>query len=87
MLDMLVTEFLNFCDLFLSGVVNLLPNGVMPADISSSFTFLVGVVNTYNYVVPLKTLLAAAGVVLIFDSAMLLWHLLNWVIRKIPGMQ
>jgi len=74
-----------------SGLVNLLvgflPSGHLPAAMTSSFAYFIGIANAFNYVVPIATMLQALAVVLAFDGAILLWHFINWVIRKIPGMQ
>jgi len=41
----------------------------------------------FSYLIPLDTVLQAVIVVFAFEFALLLWSFLNWIIRKIPGMQ
>jgi len=84
---MIVTVFLNFCYLFLSGLIGLLPVGSLPAGVATAFAYFVGVINAFSYVVPVQTLFQALAVVVGVDVAIMLWHFFNWIIRKIPGMQ
>jgi len=84
---MIVTLILNFFELFLSGLVNLAPIGTLPPQIATAFAYFVGVVNAFSYVVPVSALFAAFAVVVGVDIAIVAWHFLNWIIRKIPGMQ
>jgi len=84
---MITTVILLAFNAFLAFLVVLLPSGTLPTAISAAFAYFIGLANAWSYVIPIGTLLQAAGVVLVFDSAMLLWHFINWVIRKIPGMQ
>jgi len=82
---MIVTLFLNLVYFFLQGLIGLLPTGHLPTVMTSAFAYFVGVANLFSYVVPIDTLLQAALIVLVFDGAILVWHFLNWIIRKIPG--
>jgi len=63
------------------------PTGFLPTAISTAVSYFVGIANAYSYIIPVDTLLQAVGVILVFDTAMLLWHFINWIIKKIPGMQ
>jgi hypothetical protein len=84
---MITTFFLQIFLSFLNLLVNLLPAGHLPSPILSAFTYFMGVLNAYSFVVPVDTLLQAAGVILVFDGTMLVWYFVNWIIRKVPGMQ
>lgn len=83
---MISTLLLNFFYLFVNALTSLLPSGHLPTVISTSFTYIFGIANQFTYVLPIVTLMQALVVVVAFDSAILLWHFLNWIIRKIPGM-
>jgi len=83
---MIFTIILNFFYLFLTGLINLLPAGHLPSAITTSFAYFFGIANQFNYVVPIATLMEALLVVVAFDGAILIWQFLNWIIRKIPGM-
>jgi len=85
--NMIVTIILNAFFDFLVFLVGFLPVGSIPTAIGTSLNFLFGVLNTFNYVIPISTMLLAALATLVLDGAILLWHFINWIIRKIPGMQ
>jgi len=84
---MITTFFLFIFNAFVAFLVSLLPTGHLPAAIATAFAYFLAVVNSFSFVIPVDTLLQAAGVILIFDGAMVLWFFINWIIRKIPGMQ
>lgn len=83
---MISTFFLTIFYLFLNTIVGFLPAGHLPAAITTALTYFVGVANSFSFIIPVDTLLQAALVILAFDGAMLLWYLINWVIKKIPGL-
>jgi len=83
---MIITFLLFIFNAFVGFLLTLLPSGHLPAVITTSFAYLLGILNSFSYVVPVDTLLQAAAVVLVFDGAMVLWYFVNWIIRKIPGM-
>jgi len=84
---MILTIILNLFDLLLSSLLNLLPSGSLPTQIQTAFDYFVGIVNSFSYVIPVATLFEAFALVVSVDVAILLWHFVNWTIRKIPGMQ
>lgn len=83
----MITTFLLYIGLsFVNFIIGFLPVGNLPATITTAFAYFMSVVNSFSFVVPVDTLLQAAGVILVFDGAMVGWYFLNWIIRKIPGM-
>jgi len=84
---MIFTLILNFFYLLLQGLLALMPSGHLPTVISTSFAYIFSIANQFSYVLPIATLIEALLVVVAFDGAILLWQFLNWIIRKIPGMQ
>jgi len=84
---MIVTFILNILYGFINLIIGFLPVGNLPSGFATALTYLWGVTNFFSYLIPLDTLLQAVIVVLIFDLVLLLWSFVNWVIRKIPGMQ
>jgi len=84
---MITSFFLNIFALFLSGLLSLLPSGSLPAAFSSSLSSVWGFVNAFSYVIAVDTLIQVVVLVIAFDLAVLLWHVLQWVIRKIPFIQ
>jgi len=84
---MISTFFLTIFSSFIGFVLGFLPTGNLPAAVTTAFAYFVGLLNAFSFVIPVDTLLQAAAVVLIFDGAMVVWYIINWIIRKIPGMQ
>jgi len=84
---MILTLILDLFYFFLGGLLSLLPVGHLPAPIATAFQYFLGVLNAFSFVVPVDTLLQALVVILVFDGGMVLWYFVNWIIRKIPGMQ
>jgi len=84
---MISTAILTFLNSFLQFLLGFLPSGSLPTEIATAINYFVGIVNSFSYVIPVATLFQAFAVVVSVDVAILLWHLFNWVIRKIPGMQ
>lgn len=84
---MITTFLLNILYNFLETILSFLPTGQLPSAISTSIVNIWGFVNAFSYVIALDTLLQVLLLVLAFDLVLLLWHLIQWIIRKVPGMQ
>lgn len=84
---MITSFFIGVLGAFIGFFVALLPVGSLPTEISSALTYLFALINTMSYVIPVVTLLSALLVVLAFDGVLLLIKIIEWFIRKIPGMQ
>lgn len=84
---MISTVLLTILNSFIGFLLALLPSGAIPSGISTAITYFWLIVNSFSYIFPVSTLLAAFLVLLAFDLAVLLWHLLQWILRKIPGVQ
>jgi len=84
---MITTFFLYIFNAFVNFLVSFLPNGNLPTEVTSAFAYFVGVMNSFSYVIPVATLFQAFALVVAVDLAIMLWHFINWIIRKIPGMQ
>lgn len=84
---MITTTLLSILFVFLNGLVGLLPTGHLPAAMTTGFAYFFGIANQFTYIFPIYTLMQALVVYLVFDGVILLWHFLQWIIRKIPGMQ
>jgi len=84
---MISTFFLIIFNAFIGALLFILPAGNLPVEITSAFAYFVGVMNSFSYVIPVATLFQAFALVVAVDLAILVWHFINWVIRKIPGMQ
>jgi len=84
---MISTFFLTILAGFLGILLGFLPVGALPPDVSAAITNTWGMVNAFSYVIALDTFLQVLFLVLAFDLVVLLWHIIQWIIRKIPGMQ
>jgi len=84
---MIVTFFLNLFFSVIRLLVDFLPNGHLPSQITSAFTYYFGAANLFSYIIPIGTIVSALLVIIAFDGIVLIWHFINWIIRKIPGMQ
>lgn len=84
---MIFTLILNAFDDLIVGLVGLLPTGHLPVGVTTAFAYFMGLLNSFSFFIPVDTLLQAAGVILVFDGALIVWYFANWIIRKIPGMQ
>jgi len=84
---MISTFFLTIFYGLVSLLVSFLPTGVLPTQISTAFAYFWGVANSFSYVIPMDTLLKVVVLAIAFDGILLIWWFINWIIRKIPGMQ
>lgn len=84
---MIFTLILNFFYALLNFLIEVLPTGNLPAGFTSALNYFWSVVNAFSYIIPVGTLLSALLIMLAFDLAVLVWHFVQWIIRKIPGMQ
>jgi len=84
---MITSFFLTFFADFLSGLLSLLPTGSLPQQISDSLSTVWGLVNAFSYVIAVDTLIQVVVLAVAFDVVLLLWHIIQWIIRKIPFIQ
>jgi len=82
---MILTVFLNFLFFTLNGLILLLPVQGLPSVFVTSLQYVFGIANQFSYVFPIYQLMAAFVVMMAFDLVVLLWHMLNWLLVKIPG--
>jgi len=84
---MISTFFLTVLNAFVSLLLDILPTGAFSSGFQSAISYFMGVLNSFSYIFPVAALVEALAVALVFDGAILFWHLIQWVIRKVPGMQ
>jgi len=82
---MITTFFLTIFFSLLSLFVNFLPTGDLPAGIAEGLAYFWGILNTFNYIFPISTLLTILLIVLSFNTAFWVWGLINWIYHKIRG--
>jgi len=83
---MITTFFLFIFNAFVSFLLSFLPTGSLPTALTDSFMYFWSVVNSFSYIFPVSTLLLALLFILAFDAAVMLWHFIQWIIKKIPGL-
>jgi len=82
---MISTFFLTIFYNFFNLLIGFLPVGFIPSDIASSLTYIVGIMNTFNFFFPIGALFLALGISLGFETAVLLFRFVNWIYHKIRG--
>jgi len=83
---MITSAFLIILASLLTFLVGFLPVGTLPASVSASLVSVWGMVNAFSYLIALDTFITILVLVVAFDLIVFLWHLIQWVIRKVPGM-
>lgn len=73
-----------FFDL-INWIFSLIPSLSLPSGMLSSFSNIYGYIISVNYFLPLTTLGICIAFMLAVKNMTLIWHMLQWVIRKIPG--
>lgn len=84
---MIFTFLLDLLYRLLNLLVGFLPTGALPSEIGSSIAALWGYANAFSYVIALDTLIQVLLLAIAFDLILLLWWFVQWIIRKVPGMQ
>lgn len=82
---MIITLLLNIAYSFIDGLILLLPVGSLPTQFMTAVNYFWGIFNSFSYIIPVQTLFEALLIVLAFDLVLLGWRFLNWIIRKLPG--
>lgn len=69
---------------FFVGILNFLPSGQgLPDAITSAITLVFGYMNLFNFFFPIDQLFLALTVVLGFQMAIFIWHILRWTIALV----
>lgn len=84
---MIISFLLNIAYSFIVSLLGLLPTGHIAQAILDAVGYFWAIGNSFSYILPMDTFLAAVIAVMAFEVFVLLWSLLGWIIRKIPGMQ
>jgi len=63
----------------------LFENVTLPATMTSAISSAAPALGTINAVVPVTTVLAIVALFVVVEFAILTWKGVNWIIRKIPG--
>ena len=70
----------------ITSPLRLVDDAVLPAGFSASIATAGLYLNTLGQLLPLfiQSVLVSIGLVLVLEVSILLWKLINWVIKKIP---
>jgi len=72
-----------FVALFI-GLLNVLPVGVdLPSGIADAITLIYGYMQLFNFFLPIDTLVQVLLAALVFQGAILAWHITRWVIAVV----
>jgi len=82
---MIFTIPLTFIYFIFSGLIAILPDSAgLPDAISEGFSYVFGFVYAFDFLLPVSAILTVLGISLAFELAIQIWHLIHWIIRKIP---
>jgi len=83
---MIGTALLTILFFFLNAVISILPASEgLPDEIGTAFETIIGLAYDFNSVFPVDTFLTVLGLAVTFHAGIFLFNGLNWVIKKIPG--
>lgn len=84
----MIIYFLILIFYFLSNLIVspllLLPDVNLPTDFASNFSQIGQLLSILDIILPLGTILFLLGFVLSFEAFIILFKVINWVIKKIP---
>jgi len=69
---------------FFVGILNFLPSGEgLPEAVTAAITLVFGYMNLFNFYFPIDQLFLALTVVLGFQVAIFIWHILRWTVALV----
>lgn len=81
---MISTFFLTLAGNLYLVLLGLLPSGNLPAGITEAITTITSYMYKMNQLLPIDTLFQVVGAMLVFDGALIVFHAIQWTLRKIP---
>jgi len=83
---MITTFLLQIPLFFITALVNALPDSTgFPDEVSTAINTAWGYANGLSFFFPVQTLLTLVVLVFAFEAGILIWKFINWVLKKIPG--
>jgi len=67
-----------------AGLFELLPTGSLPSGVSTGMTKIITYMYGFNELFPVDTLFQVFTAFIVFETAMLLFDMIQWMMRKIP---
>jgi len=72
----------------LNSALSVIPNSAgLPDSMGTMLTALVGYIKAVSWLFPIETLFQITLLTLALEGGILLWHFVNWLLKKIPGVQ
>jgi hypothetical protein len=66
-------------------MISILPNGQLPIQIDSAFTFMASSFSKANVLFPLDTVITMLGIVFVIETALLTFKFANFAYNKLRG--
>lgn len=82
---MIITLILAVIFGIVNFIIGILPVGGLPTAVSTGMSSVVGYAYTMNGFFPIDTLLTLAGLALVLEGFVLLWHLAHIIFKYIRG--
>jgi len=85
---MITSAFLYLVYIFVLGITlpfRILPDASLPAALTSAITTANTYVSAVDFIFPVATFLIILGLIIAIEGFIILFKIMNWVIRKIPG--
>ena len=84
MISNIVIQLFQFVVLVLTFPIRLLDDVVLDPNIVAAFTDASEAYDILSTVFPIPTIIAVTALLVTVELAILVWHSVNWLIRKIP---
>jgi len=73
---------------FIRLVLGLIPaSDGLPQGVADAISTAVGYIKGVSFIFPIATLFQILLLIFAIEAGLLLWKFINWLIKKIPGMQ
>jgi len=83
---MITTFILSIPLFFIQALINVLPNSNgLPSEVTSAIVTVWNYGQGASFFFPISTLLTLVVLVFAFEAGILAWKFVNWILRKIPG--
>jgi len=70
---------------FLNVIYGFLPvSSQLPSIVSSSISLIFGYIQNFSFVFDVTAIAQAFGLALTIEGLVIVWHIVHWVLRKIP---
>lgn len=85
MITGLILSMLYYVILLFTSPLRLLPDATLPSGLTSAIATANTYIRAIDFVFPVSTFLTILGLILGIETFIILFKIINWLIRKIPG--